>query len=199
MTPTANSATRMPPSNPSPKPPSWRTNSATPSVKCTHCSLSLAHSYLGDGQSALDGAHRLAALADASGDPLTIARAGNARTVALLTLRRWQETVRAGAETARAYRAANSRRKSIAYALNAQGIALLAHDDPRGAAPVLEEARHEASLMENPRAEGVCLLNLSWAYWCDGPPPATVAGAAGRPAASPIADANLKPGRSPAP
>lgn len=96
---------------------------------------------------------------------LTIARAGNARTIALLTLGRWQETAEAGEETARAYRAADSQ-EAIAYALNARGLALLALDDPARAASVLEEARHEASLMENPRAEGVCLLNLAWAYWC---------------------------------
>ncbi|MFD9905576.1 trypsin-like peptidase domain-containing protein [Streptomyces sp. NPDC059063] len=130
-------------------------------------SLSLAHSYLGDGAAALDGADRLAALAAASGDPLTVARAGNARTIALLTLGRWRETAAAGAETARAYRAADSQ-EAIAYALNAQGLALIALADPGRAATVLEEARHEASQMENPRAEGVCLLNLAWAYWCDG-------------------------------
>ncbi|MFE9402664.1 trypsin-like peptidase domain-containing protein [Streptomyces sp. NPDC006530] len=130
-------------------------------------SLSLAHSYLGDGESALTVADRLTQLADAGGDLLTIARAGNARTIALLTLGRWQETAEAGAATARAYRAAASQ-EAIAYALNAQGLALLALDAPARAATVLEEARHEASLMENPRAEGVCLLNLAWAYWCDG-------------------------------
>ncbi|WP_175409796.1 trypsin-like peptidase domain-containing protein [Streptomyces sp. TRM64462] len=130
-------------------------------------SLSLAYSYLGDGERALDGADRLAALAGASGDPLTVARAGNARTIALLMLGRWQETADAGAETARAYRAAGSQ-EAIAYALNARGIALLALGHPAQAVAVLEEARHEASLMENPRAEGVCLLNLAWAYWCDG-------------------------------
>lgn len=129
-------------------------------------SLSLAHSYLGDGESALTGADRLATLATESGDLLTSARAGNARTIALLTLGRWQETTEAGAETARAYRAAGSQ-EAIAYALNAQGIALLALDAPAQAASVLEEARHEASLMENPRAEGVCLFNLAWAYWQD--------------------------------
>ncbi|TGB10546.1 NACHT domain-containing protein [Streptomyces sp. MZ04] len=129
-------------------------------------SLSLAHSYLGDGESALDGADQLHAMAEASGDPLTAARAGNARTIALLTLGRWQETADAGAETARAYRAAGSQ-EAIAYALNARGIALLALDDPEQAASALEEARHEASLMENPRAEGVCLLNLAWAHWRD--------------------------------
>uniref|UniRef100_A0AAU2V3C6 Trypsin-like peptidase domain-containing protein n=1 Tax=Streptomyces sp. NBC_00003 TaxID=2903608 RepID=A0AAU2V3C6_9ACTN len=129
-------------------------------------SLSLAHSYLGDGESALTGATRLTELAAAGGDLLTIARAGNARTIALLTLGRWQETADAGAETARAYRAADSQ-EAIAYALNARGLALLALDEPAQAASALEEARHEASLMENPRAEGVCLLNLAWAYWCD--------------------------------
>ncbi|MBD0744660.1 hypothetical protein BG418_23715 [Streptomyces sp. CBMA152] len=132
-------------------------------------SLSLAHSYLGDGERALDGADRLAVLAGASGDLLAIARAGNARTIALLALGRWQETADAGAETARAYRAADSQ-EAVAYALNARGLALLALDAPARAAAVLEEARHEGSLMESPRAEGVCLLNLSWAYWRDGRP-----------------------------
>lgn len=130
-------------------------------------SLSLAHSYLREGEAALDGSDRLAALAAASGDPLTTARAGNARTIALLTLGRWQETVAAGSATARAYRAADSQ-EAIAYALNAQGLALIALGDPAQAAGVLEEALHEASQMENPRAEGVCLLNLSWAYWRGG-------------------------------
>ncbi|MFI6687696.1 trypsin-like peptidase domain-containing protein [Streptomyces sp. NPDC050485] len=130
-------------------------------------SLSLAHSYRRDGESTLAGADRLTQLARASGDLLTIARAGNARTTALLTLGRWQEAADAGVETARAYRAAGSR-EAIAYALNARGVALLALDDPERSASVLEEALHEASLMENPRAEGVCLLNLAWAYWCDG-------------------------------
>lgn len=132
-------------------------------------SLSLTHSYLGDGDRALVGADRLAALAETSGDPLTTARAGNARTIALLTLGRWEETVTAGRETARAYRASGTA-EAIAYALNAQGVALLALDAPTRAVAALEEACHEASLMENPRAEGVCLLNLSWAYWCDGRP-----------------------------
>ncbi|MFJ9173884.1 trypsin-like peptidase domain-containing protein [Streptomyces sp. NPDC102360] len=130
-------------------------------------SLSLAHSYLRDGESALKVADRLAELARQGGDLLTIARAGNARTIALLALGRWQETADAGAETARAYRAVGSQ-EAIAYALNARGLALLALGEPAQAAPVLEDARHEASLMENPRAEGVCLLNLAWAYWCDG-------------------------------
>ncbi|MFI7336386.1 trypsin-like peptidase domain-containing protein [Streptomyces sp. NPDC050085] len=129
-------------------------------------SVSLTHSYLRDGRSALVVADQLAALAAATGDRLTAARAGNARTIALLTLGRWQETVTSGADTARAYRAAGSQ-EAIAYALNAQGVALLALDDPAQAASVLEEARHEASQMQNPRAEGVCLLNLAWAYWCD--------------------------------
>ncbi|MGQ4733194.1 MULTISPECIES: trypsin-like peptidase domain-containing protein [Streptomyces] len=130
-------------------------------------SLSLTHSYLGDGERALEGAERLAAIADASGDLLTTARAGNARTIALLTLCRWQDTIAAGAETVRAYRASGTP-EAIAYALNAQGIAFVALDAPAEGASLLEEACHEASLMENPRSEGVCLLNLSWAYWCDG-------------------------------
>ncbi|NBE55603.1 trypsin-like peptidase domain-containing protein [Streptomyces boluensis] len=132
----------------------------------TLLSLSLTYSYRGDGAEALDIADRLMAAARSSGDPLTEARAGNARTIALLTLDRWQETVESGAETARAYRAADSQ-EAVAYALNAQGLGLIGLERAERAVEVLKEAFHEASLMENPRAEGVCLLNLAWAYWCD--------------------------------
>ncbi|MGW6755808.1 trypsin-like peptidase domain-containing protein [Streptomyces sp. NPDC055006] len=129
-------------------------------------SVSLTHSYLRDGEQALDVADRLAALAGTTRDPLTLARAGNARTIALLTLGRWSETISTGADTVLAYRAAGSQ-EAIAYALNAQGIAHLALDEPARAISALEEARREASQMQNPRAEGICLLNLAWAYWCD--------------------------------
>ncbi|MFD5700193.1 trypsin-like peptidase domain-containing protein [Streptomyces lasiicapitis] len=127
-------------------------------------SLSLAHSYLGDGESALVGADRLAMLAGASGDLLTAARAGNARTIALLTLGRWRETVDAGDETIRAYGAAGIQ-EGTADAMNAQGIALLGLGDLTRAIATLEAALRKALRMENPRSEGVCLLNLAWAYW----------------------------------
>ncbi|MFE5486419.1 trypsin-like peptidase domain-containing protein [Streptomyces sp. NPDC056527] len=130
-------------------------------------SLSLAYSSLGDGETALASADRLAEVARTSGDRLTEARAANARTIALLTLERWEETIVSGALAARAYRAADSH-EAITYALNAQGIALLALARVTEALPVLQEALDEASLMENPRAEGVCLCNLAWAYWRDG-------------------------------
>ncbi|WP_438291944.1 trypsin-like peptidase domain-containing protein [Streptomyces sp. HUAS TT7] len=129
-------------------------------------SLSLTHSYLGDGESALAGADRLAALGEASGDLLTTARSGNARTIALLALGRWRETIAAGTETIRAYRASGIQ-EAISGAMNAQGLALLALDETAQAISVLQEACHEASLTESPRTEGVCLLNLAWAYWCD--------------------------------
>ncbi|MEU6882743.1 trypsin-like peptidase domain-containing protein [Streptomyces sp. NPDC046712] len=130
-------------------------------------SLSLAHSSLGDGETALASADRLTELARTSGDHLTEARAANARTIALLTLERWEETIVSGELAARAYRAADSH-EAITYALNAQGIALLALGRVTEAVSALREALNEASLMENPRAEGVCLCNLAWAYWCDG-------------------------------
>ncbi|MEU6841133.1 trypsin-like peptidase domain-containing protein [Streptomyces sp. NPDC046716] len=133
----------------------------------TLLSLSLNHSYRGDGDSALGGAERLAELARSDGDLLTVARAGNARTIALLTLERWREAADAGAETVRAYRAADSL-EAIAYAQNAQGLALIALGEPDHAVAILEDARRAASQMQNPRAEGVCLLDLAWAYWCDG-------------------------------
>ncbi|MFB9392766.1 trypsin-like peptidase domain-containing protein [Streptomyces coeruleoprunus] len=130
-------------------------------------SLSLTHSYLREGEKALAQADRLSALGRASGDLLTEARAGNARTVALLTLGRWEETIASGDLTIRAYRAAGIP-EGINNALNAQGLALLGLERTAEAVTMLEEALDEASRTENPRAEGVCLCNLAWAYWCDG-------------------------------
>ncbi|MER5184087.1 trypsin-like peptidase domain-containing protein [Streptomyces sp. NPDC002896] len=130
-------------------------------------SLSLAHSTLRDGEKALAGADRLTELARTSGDMLTEARSWNARTTALLTLGRWEETIAAGEQAARAYRDAGSQ-EAITYALNAQGLALIALGRAAEAVAKLEAALHEASLMENPRAEGLCLYNRAWAYWTDG-------------------------------
>ncbi|MET9650755.1 trypsin-like peptidase domain-containing protein [Streptomyces sp. JL2001] len=130
-------------------------------------SLSLAHSYVGDGAEALAGAERLAGLARTSGNPLTEARAWNARSIALLVLERWDDVITAGGEAARAYRRAGSM-EAITYALNAQGIAMIASGRAREAQATLTEALDEASRMENPRAEGVCLHSLAWAHWAAG-------------------------------
>ncbi|MDF6020138.1 trypsin-like peptidase domain-containing protein [Streptomyces sp. JH34] len=127
-------------------------------------SLSLTHSYLGEGTAALAGADRLYAHARAARDTLTEARAWNARSIAHLVLGRWEEAVVAGGEAVRAYREADSL-EAIAYALNAQGIALIATGRRRDALAALEGALDEASKMENPRAEGVCLYNTAWAHW----------------------------------
>ncbi|MFC7220133.1 trypsin-like peptidase domain-containing protein [Streptomyces polyrhachis] len=140
-------------------------------------SRSLTLSYLGDGEAALTGADRLAALAATSDELLTTARAANARTIALLTLGRWTQTIESGVEAVRAYRAADSK-EAIAYALNAQGVAWLALEQPLRAAVMLGEGRQEASVMENPRAEGVCLFNLAWAHWRCGHPTDTAEAAA---------------------
>ncbi|MEU3185104.1 tetratricopeptide repeat protein [Streptomyces sp. NPDC006923] len=130
-------------------------------------SLSLAHSSLGDGAAALADADRLSGLARAHGDPLAEARSWNARTTALLVLGRWEETIEAGARAVRAYRDAGVR-EAINYALNAQGVSLIALGRLTEALAALEAALQESSEMENPRAEGVCLHNMAWAYWTDG-------------------------------
>jgi tetratricopeptide (TPR) repeat protein len=130
-------------------------------------SLSLAHSYLGDGPTALAGADRLQELARVHGDLLTEARSWNARSIALLTLGRWDEAIAAADRAVHAYRDAGSK-EAITYALNAQGISLIALGRTAEALAALEAARRDASYMENPRAEGVCLYNMAWAYWADG-------------------------------
>ncbi|MFE5238778.1 MULTISPECIES: trypsin-like peptidase domain-containing protein [unclassified Streptomyces] len=129
-------------------------------------SLSLTHSYLGEGTAALAGADRLYTHARASRDTLTEARSWNARSIALLVLRRWEDAVTAGGEAVRAYREADSL-EAVAYALNAQGIALIATGRTAEALTALGGALDEASKMENPRAEGVCLYNTAWAHWTE--------------------------------
>jgi tetratricopeptide (TPR) repeat protein len=130
-------------------------------------SLSLANSYRGNGPEALAGADRLRELARTDTDLLTEARSWNARSIALLTLDRWEEAISAGDRAMHAYRDAGSK-EAITYALNAQGIALIALRRIAEALATLEAARDDASEMENPRAEGVCLYNMAWAYWADG-------------------------------
>ena len=130
-------------------------------------SRSLAYSYRGDGAAALVDANLLDELARASGDLLTEARSWNARSIALLTLGRWEEAIAASDRAMHVYRHAGSK-EAITYALNAQGIALIALGRITEALDALEAARHDASQMENPRAEGVCLFNMAWAYWAGG-------------------------------
>ncbi|MDX3850272.1 trypsin-like peptidase domain-containing protein [Streptomyces sp. AK02-01A] len=130
-------------------------------------SLSLAHSSLGDGTAALADADRLSALARAHGDLLAEARSWNARSTALLVLGRWEETIEAGVRAVRAYRDAGVR-EATNYALNAQGVSLIALGRLTEALAALEAGLQESTEMENPRAEGVCLHNMAWAYWTDG-------------------------------
>ncbi|MBM9509392.1 trypsin-like peptidase domain-containing protein [Actinacidiphila acididurans] len=127
-------------------------------------SLSLTHSYMGQGTRALAGADRLRDLARGSGDMLTEARSWNARSIALLVLGRWQEAIEAADRSLGAYQDAGSR-EATTYALNARGVALTALGRVPEALRALGAALDDASQMENPRAEGVCLYNMAWAHW----------------------------------
>ncbi|MEV7177502.1 trypsin-like peptidase domain-containing protein [Kitasatospora sp. NPDC093679] len=129
-------------------------------------SLSLTHSYLGEGTAALAGADRLRGLARGSGDRLTEARSWNARAIALLVLGRWEDVLPAGDEAIRGYRDAGVS-EAVNYAFNAQGIALLALGRRAEAVTALEAALDESLQMENPRAVGVSLFDLAWAYWTE--------------------------------
>ncbi len=130
-------------------------------------SLSLTHSYMGEGTKALAGADGLQDLARVSGDLLTEARAWNARSIALLVLGRWQDAITAADQSLHAYQDAGSR-EATTYALNARGVALIALGRVSEALQALEAALDDASQMENPRSEGVCLYNTAWAHWTAG-------------------------------
>jgi tetratricopeptide (TPR) repeat protein len=130
-------------------------------------SLSLSLSYLGDVPGALDVADQLSRLADRSGDPLIAGRTGDARSAAYIVASRWSQAVTAAEEAVQAYEAANAP-EHLGYARNAAGIGLLGEGRVDAALDSLSRGRDDCSGAGSPRAEGLCLYNLSWAYWMAG-------------------------------
>ncbi len=127
-------------------------------------SLSLALTYLGDVAAALKLADQLSRLADESGQPLILGRAGDARSAAHIVAARWDEAIIAAEQAAGAYEAADAP-EHLGYARNTQAIGLLGQSRIDEAVELLTRARADGSGAGSPRAEGLCLYNLAWAYW----------------------------------
>jgi tetratricopeptide (TPR) repeat protein len=127
-------------------------------------SLSLTHSYRGEGTMALKTADRLRAFAEETGDAMAYARYWNARSTALLAAQQWEEVIDTADKALRAYRTAGIP-ESNGYARNAQGIAHLALGRVADALTAFEAGRQEGSEVQTPRIEGVCLYNAAWAHW----------------------------------
>ncbi len=127
-------------------------------------SLSLSLTYLGDVAAALNLADQLSGLADKSGQPLILGRAGDARSAAQIVAGRWEEAITAAEQAVRAYEAADAP-EHRGYARNTQAIGLLGQGRIAEAVELLNRARVDGSGAGSPRAEGLCLYNLAWAYW----------------------------------
>jgi tetratricopeptide (TPR) repeat protein len=129
--------------------------------------LSLSHAYLDEVEPALDVAGRLQRLADDTGDPLIRARAGDAYSAAYVVAGQWANAMGAVEQAIASYEVAGIP-EALGYARNVQGLALLGLGQVASAVALLTQARDEGSQVESPRAEGLCLYNLSWAHWMAG-------------------------------
>jgi tetratricopeptide (TPR) repeat protein len=129
--------------------------------------LSLSYAYLDEIPAALDVADRLHLLAKETGEATIRARTGDARSAAYIVAGRWSDAFAAAEQAVAAYEDAGVP-EALGYARNVQGIALLGLGRVAEAVAVLSRARGEGSRVESPRAEGLCLYNLSWAHWLAG-------------------------------
>lgn len=129
-------------------------------------SLSLSHSYFDQVADALEVADRLHQLADQTGDPMIRARTCDARSAAYIVAGQWADAFDTAEQAVEAYE--NAGVEALGYARNVQGIALLGLGQIGEAIALLNRAQADGFQVETPRAEGLCLYNLSWAYWMAG-------------------------------
>jgi tetratricopeptide (TPR) repeat protein len=132
-------------------------------------SLSLSYSYDGSVSEALAVTDRLHELAEQTADPVIRARMGDARSAAYIVAGRWADAISAAELAVEAYDAAGAP-EGVGYARNVQGIALLGLGQVDEAITLLTRASADGNRVETPRAEGLCLYNLSWAQWLAGRP-----------------------------
>ena len=129
--------------------------------------LSLSYTYLGELPQALRVAERLGGLAEATGDQLVLGRSSDAYSAAYAATGNWDRAISAAEQAISAYEEAGVP-EAVGYARNVQGIGLLGKGSTQEAIEQLNRAKADSSGVETPRAEGLCLYNLSWAYWIEG-------------------------------
>ena len=129
--------------------------------------VSLSYSYLDDFAAALDVADRMDTLARETGEPMIRGRAGDARSAACIVAERWEEAIVAAEQAVTGYEEAGVP-EALGYARNVQGLALLGLGRVADAVVLFVRGRGDGSHVEAPRAEGLCLYNLSWAHFLNG-------------------------------
>lgn len=128
---------------------------------------SLTLTYLGNVPEALELADDLKELAAETGEPMIAGRAADAYSAAYIGAERWVDAISSAEAAVLAYEDAGVP-EALGYARNVQGIGLLGLGHVDEAIELLNQARADGSRVETPRAEGLCLYNLTWAYWISG-------------------------------
>ncbi|MFI6396002.1 AAA family ATPase [Nonomuraea sp. NPDC050540] len=126
--------------------------------------LSLTYSYLERIEPALEVADRLTALATETGDPMTRARAHDARSAAYIVACRWAAAAESAAAGIADYQTARVP-EALGYARNVLGIAQLGLGQVEAALSSLRQANDEGKQVEIPRILGMTQYNLAWAHW----------------------------------
>ncbi|GAA1108211.1 hypothetical protein GCM10009663_57560 [Kitasatospora arboriphila] len=128
--------------------------------------LSLAHSYAGRPEQALETAAELANLTGEpySASPLTRARLGDALACAYVAQRNWTLVAEAISGAIAAYRESGIP-EALGYAFNTLGLARCAEGDLAAALEAFEQGVVLGAETEMARAEGLCFFNRAWVLW----------------------------------
>jgi tetratricopeptide (TPR) repeat protein len=136
--------------------------------------LCLTHCYAGNVELARQVADELDALvAHHPADDLLGGRAADARSIVCLVSQQWEQAIEA-AELALVTYVRSGVPEAIGYVRNIKGLAHLALGRVEEAIQSFQLGRHEGSMVETIEVEGLCLFNLTWAYWVAGWLPETV-------------------------
>ncbi|MCF3102352.1 tetratricopeptide repeat protein [Streptomyces roseoverticillatus] len=130
-------------------------------------SLSLARSYRGEVQEALDVAETMRATAVELSDDLGRAQANDAAACAHLASGDWSRALAMAVAAIALYEEVGVT-EALGYVHNVQGVAFLGLGDVERAEAEFLQANTDGAAVGSPRTEGICLYNLSWAYWTVG-------------------------------
>ncbi|MEV5080575.1 tetratricopeptide repeat protein [Streptomyces sp. NPDC056159] len=130
-------------------------------------SLSLTHSYRGEVREALNVADTMRARALEHFSDLGRAQAYDSAACAHLASGNWSRAL-AMADAAIALYEEVGVTEALGYVHNVQGVAFLGLGDVERAEAEFLQAHTDGAAVGSPRTEGICLYNLSWAYWTVG-------------------------------
>ncbi|MEV0196887.1 trypsin-like peptidase domain-containing protein [Nonomuraea sp. NPDC050691] len=136
--------------------------------------LCLTHCYAGDAALARAVADELDELVGRHPDDLLRGRAADARSIVCLVSEDWQGAIDACERALLTYERSGIP-EAVGYVRSIEGIAHLGLGLVDEAIQIFLLGRHEGAKVETIEVEGLCLFNLTWAYWRAGRVPEVVA------------------------